>query len=65
MAFQHESDNGAIAIDYLLTHIACHSWLQCRILLGVGVTAVDHDVGSETRGLKICFALRNMFGAVK
>ena len=64
MAFQHEPDNRLVAICNLLTHIACHSGLQCRILLGVGVTAVDHDIGGETHGLKICFALRNMFGEI-
>ena len=64
MAFQHEPNNGAIAIDNLRTHIACHSGLQCRILLRIGVTAIDHNIGGEARGLKICLTLSDLLGAI-
>jgi len=33
-------------------------------IFGVRVAAADHDVDRETRGLKRCFTLSNMLGAV-
>jgi len=64
MAFLHESSYRLIAIDNLLAHIACYSRLQCRIFLGIGVTAIDHYVSRETLGQKICFTLSDLLGAI-
>ena len=55
MALEHEAYDGLVALRNLFTHILCHGRLQGWILVGVGVTAVDHDVGIETRGLEGSF----------
>ena len=64
MALQHESDNRLVAMGNLLAHIACYRGLQRRIFLGVGVTAIDHNIGGEARGPKICLTLSDPLGAL-
>ena len=44
IAFQHGTDNRAVPAPYLLRHIFQHCRLLIRVLAGVGMAAVDHDV---------------------
>ncbi len=44
MAFHHQADDGVVAFGDLVGDVVHHQRLQTRVLVGVGVAAVDHDV---------------------
>src|SRR5690606_8171306 len=49
VAFDHPPDDGLVAFDDLVGDVFHHQRLQRRVLVGVGVAAVDHDVGADAR----------------
>ena len=58
VAFNHQSDDGAVSLDDLVGNILRNQGLQCRIFLRVLVAAVDHDMrthaGIEQRLFTAC-----------
>ena len=49
VAFEHQSDDRAIAVENLRDAVLRHQGLQARILVGVAVAAVDHDGRRQIR----------------
>ena len=44
MTFDHQADDRLVAFEDLVGDVLHHQRLQRRVLVGVGVAAVDHDV---------------------
>ena len=44
MAFHHQADDRLVAFENLVGDVVHHQRLQGRVLVGVGVAAIDHDV---------------------
>ncbi len=47
MALDHQADDRLVAFQNLVGDVFHHQRLQGRVLVGVGVAAIDHDVGAN------------------
>src|SRR5690606_12933734 len=59
MTFDHQADDGLVALEDLVGDVLHHQRLQCRILVRIGVAAVDHDVGANAALLEFLLAHRD------
>src|SRR6056300_307138 len=64
MTFQHQADNGFVALNQLVGDVFGYQRLQLRLFVRVGVAAVDHNIFTEPGLVQCGFTLSDMDAVV-
>src|SRR5690606_7710662 len=59
MTFHHQADDGAVTFRDLVGNVVHYQRLEGRVLVGVGVAAVNHDVGLDAGLFQLLLAQRD------
>ena len=61
VALDHQTNDGVVALEDLVGHVLQHQRLQGRVLVGVGVAAIHHDIRYNFRLCQFLFTYGNAY----